>query len=198
MPAAGLEPARLLSRGILSPLCLPIPPSGLSNVYHAYLSIIYVLGQELSIGYCFYYRMKYISFTSSDIKGQNMEFIVVYASMLVIYVIVDFVWITLFMQPYFTANLGHLLRESVGTSFLITYGCVFFIFYVSGLYWFGVRAGIGSNSAITATLSGGFLGFLAYGTYGLTNFIFFKGYFILWNNWFNKNSCRKKWNKLSI
>ncbi len=60
VPAAGLEPARLLSRGILSPLCLPIPPSGLSNVYHAYLSIIYVLGQELSIGYCFYCKMKYI------------------------------------------------------------------------------------------------------------------------------------------
>ena len=75
-----------------------------------------------------------------------------------------------------TANLAHLLRESVGTNFLITYGSIFFIFYVLGLYWFGVRAGITSNSALTATLSGGFLGFLAYGTYGLTNYIFFKGY----------------------
>ena len=105
-----------------------------------------------------------------------MEFAVVYFSMLIIYVIVDFIWITTFMQPYFTANLGHLLRESVSTSFLITYGSMFFIFYVLGLYWFGVKAGIVSNSAITATLSGGFLGFLAYGTYGLTNYIFLKGY----------------------
>ena len=105
-----------------------------------------------------------------------MELIFVYVVMLVIYVVVDFVWITLFMQPYFTANLGHLLRESVGTSFLITYGSIFFIFYVFGLYWFGVRVGIVSNSAVTAALSGGFLGFLAYGTYGLTNYIFFKGY----------------------
>ena len=105
-----------------------------------------------------------------------MEFLVVYFFMLTLYVIVDFIWITLFMQPYFTSNLGHLLRESVSTSFLITYGSIFFVFYVLGLYWFGVRAGISSNSAITATLSGGFLGFLAYGTYGLTNYIFFKGY----------------------
>ena len=105
-----------------------------------------------------------------------MEFIAIYVSMLTIYVIVDFIWISLFMQPYFTANLGHLLRESVGTGFLITYGSIFFVFYVLGLYWFGVRAGIGSNSALTATLSGAFLGFLAYGTYGLTNFIFFKDY----------------------
>ena len=105
-----------------------------------------------------------------------MEFISVYIVMLVVYVVVDFIWITFFMQPYFTANLGHLLRESVGTGFLLTYGSIFFIFYVFGLYWFGVRAGIVSNSALTATLSGGFLGLLAYGTYGITNYIFFKGY----------------------
>ena len=105
-----------------------------------------------------------------------MEFITTYIAMLITYIVVDFIWITLFMQPYFTANLGHLLRESVGTSFLLTYGSIFFVFYVLGLYWFGVRAGIGSNSALTATLSGAFLGFLAYGTYGLTNFIFFKDY----------------------
>ena len=58
-----------------------------------------------------------------------MEFFAVYVSMLVIYVIVDFIWITLFMQPYFTANLGHLLRESVGLSFLITYGSIFSLFH---------------------------------------------------------------------
>jgi len=105
-----------------------------------------------------------------------MDFIAVYAVMLLTYIVIDFIWITTFMQPYFTANLGHLLRESVGTSFLLIYGSIFFVFYVLGLYWFGVRAGIASNSALTAVLSGGFLGFIAYGTYGLTNYIFFKGY----------------------
>ena len=32
VPGAGIEPARPLSRGILSPLCLPIPPPG-QNLY---------------------------------------------------------------------------------------------------------------------------------------------------------------------
>ena len=32
VPGAGLEPARSFLRGILSPLCLPIPPPGL---YHS-------------------------------------------------------------------------------------------------------------------------------------------------------------------
>ena len=29
VPGAGIEPARRLSRGILSPLCLPVSPPGL-------------------------------------------------------------------------------------------------------------------------------------------------------------------------
>ena len=35
MPGAGLEPARVLTRGILSPLRLPIPPPGLKVVFYA-------------------------------------------------------------------------------------------------------------------------------------------------------------------
>ena len=99
--------------------------------------------------------------------------------MLIAYVSIDFLWITLFMQPYFNANLGHLLRESISTGFLLFYGSIFFLFYVAGLYWFGVRAGVAVNSSMVALLSGGFLGLIAYGTYGLTNFIFFKDYPIL-------------------
>ncbi len=33
VPEAGLEPARLVSRGILNPLCLPIPPPGHAILY---------------------------------------------------------------------------------------------------------------------------------------------------------------------
>ena len=34
VPGAGLEPARVLARGILSPLRLPIPPPGLIRKHH--------------------------------------------------------------------------------------------------------------------------------------------------------------------
>ena len=33
VPEAGLEPARSFLRGILSPLCLPIPPLGHKQVF---------------------------------------------------------------------------------------------------------------------------------------------------------------------
>jgi hypothetical protein len=38
VPGAGIEPARRLKRGILSPLCLPIPPPGqyyIGRIAHA-------------------------------------------------------------------------------------------------------------------------------------------------------------------
>ena len=37
VPEAGLEPARYFYRGILSPLCLPIPPLGQVNRCHILL-----------------------------------------------------------------------------------------------------------------------------------------------------------------
>ncbi len=37
VPGAGLEPARHCWRGILSPLCLPIPPPGHWMSYYTYL-----------------------------------------------------------------------------------------------------------------------------------------------------------------
>ena len=45
VPAAGLEPARLLGRGILSPLCLPIPPPG-----HKANSVLYSFFMEAEAG----------------------------------------------------------------------------------------------------------------------------------------------------
>jgi hypothetical protein len=41
VPEAGLEPARYFYRGILSPLCLPIPPLGLVNRYHMVIIILF-------------------------------------------------------------------------------------------------------------------------------------------------------------
>ncbi len=44
VPEAGLEPARYFYRGILSPLCLPIPPLGQVYwyQYNRYYTFIYI------------------------------------------------------------------------------------------------------------------------------------------------------------
>ena len=42
VPEAGLEPARYFYRGILSPLCLPIPPLG-QDRYHVYIILLKIV-----------------------------------------------------------------------------------------------------------------------------------------------------------
>ena len=46
VPEAGLEPARYFYRGILSPLCLPIPPLG-HTIYRQNLSSASALYQQV-------------------------------------------------------------------------------------------------------------------------------------------------------
>jgi hypothetical protein len=42
VPEAGLEPARYFYRGILSPLCLPIPPLGHINWYQIFVHYTFI------------------------------------------------------------------------------------------------------------------------------------------------------------
>ena len=41
VPEAGLEPARYFYRGILSPLCLPIPPLGHEGYLLVFFELLY-------------------------------------------------------------------------------------------------------------------------------------------------------------
>ena len=50
VPGAGLEPARSFLRGILSPLCLPIPPPGHEKTLHCTLFSSFIKSLEAEVG----------------------------------------------------------------------------------------------------------------------------------------------------
>ena len=50
VPEAGLEPARYFYRGILSPLCLPIPPLGHVDLLFILKLIFYTIFMEAESG----------------------------------------------------------------------------------------------------------------------------------------------------
>ena len=62
VPTPGLEPGRPYGQGILSPLRLPIPPSGHLN-YHKSSSILYIISLLLSMLQNFF-RLFFIAFAS--------------------------------------------------------------------------------------------------------------------------------------
>ena len=66
VPTPGLEPGRPYGQGILSPLRLPIPPSGHLN-YHKSSSILYIISLLLSMLQNFF-RLFFITSKSLDLK----------------------------------------------------------------------------------------------------------------------------------
>tara|TARA_A100001011_G_C14242335_1_gene813820 strand:+ start:204 stop:578 length:375 start_codon:yes stop_codon:yes gene_type:complete len=92
--------------------------------------------------------------------------------MLIFFLAVDYVMIIKVINPIFQSNVGELFREQPK----LTAAAFFYIFYVSGIYWFGTLAGLRTGSVLTSILSGSFLGLLAYATYEVTNFSLIKGW----------------------
>ena len=92
--------------------------------------------------------------------------------MLIFFLVVDYIMIIKVISPIFQATVPELMREQPK----LAAAAVFYIFYVSGVYWFGTLAGLRTGSALTAILTGTFLGLLAYSTYEFTNYTTLKGW----------------------
>lgn len=85
-------------------------------------------------------------------------------STLVIFLAMDAVWIGLVALPNFRAMLGDALQFRVVPSLL------FYLLYMVGILFFVVRPALQAGGWTTALAYGALFGFVAYGTYDLTNY----------------------------
>lgn len=85
---------------------------------------------------------------------------------LLVFLILDAVWLGLIAQPFYQAQIGFLLAKNPNWAA----AGVFYLLYVAGLVFFvtepAVRAG---TSPARSALRGAFFGLVAYATYDLTN-----------------------------
>lgn len=88
-----------------------------------------------------------------------------YPIVLVTLALLDFVWLGNVMKDFYRANLGHLLAANP----VWLPAALFYLMFAAGLLYFAVMPGIAASSWLRAALLGAALGFLAYGTYDLTN-----------------------------
>jgi len=95
-----------------------------------------------------------------------MSYLVAYAASLVLFVAMDFVWLSTVGAAMYRATLGDLLATSVRLPPAI----VFYLAYPIGIVVFAVMPALRVESAITAFALGALFGALAYGTYDLTNY----------------------------
>ncbi|HTM76864.1 MAG TPA: DUF2177 family protein [Devosia sp.] len=91
--------------------------------------------------------------------------LVAYAATAVVFFAIDFVWLSTASASFYRPRLGALLLEQPN---LIIAG-LFYLFYVGGIVYFAVSPALTEGGWSKALIAGLLLGFVAYGTYDLTN-----------------------------
>jgi len=100
-----------------------------------------------------------------------MIFITGFVVFLIVFGLMDFVWLSVTVPKLYLPVLG----DSAATNMRAAPAIVFYLFYAIGAVYFGALPGV-SASIRTAFLSGLFFGAVAYGTYDLTNYATLKNW----------------------
>jgi uncharacterized membrane protein len=93
------------------------------------------------------------------------RYLIAYVATLVVFLVVDFVWLTSMANVLYKPVLKDILEPNMR----IAPAIVFYVLFPVGLVIFGVAAGWRTGNWTDALLFGALLGFFAYATYDLTN-----------------------------
>lgn len=92
-------------------------------------------------------------------------YITAYFATLIVFVAIDFVWLSSMANRLYRPTLGDILAPQ----FRPAPAVAFYLIYAAGLTFLAVRTGLMSGSVATASIYGAAVGFIAYATYDLTN-----------------------------
>lgn len=93
-----------------------------------------------------------------------MQFLKLYLMTLVIFFLVDIVWLGVISKKLYKEYLGHLMGPVDWPAALI-----FYAMFIAGLVFFVISPAIEKQSLFYAVSVGAFFGLITYGTYDLTN-----------------------------
>ncbi|MGV4792020.1 DUF2177 family protein [Rhizobium sp. F40D2] len=91
--------------------------------------------------------------------------IVAYLATLIVFVAIDFVWLSTMADRLYRPTLGDMLTPE----FRLAPAVAFYLLYAAGLTFLAVKPGLTSGSFAAATVYGAVVGLTAYATYDLTN-----------------------------
>lgn len=95
-----------------------------------------------------------------------LPYVGVFISALVLFAVLDLVWIGLVMRDFYRQGIGHLMGERLS----VKAGFAFYIVYTVGLMFFAISPAIITSSLLGAAILGGLYGFFTYATYDLSNY----------------------------
>ena len=102
------------------------------------------------------------------------QYLAGYVAAFVVMGALDFLWIGVLMTDFYKIRLGALMLEQprMGAAAL------FYLLYIFGVTWFGVRPGLMAGRLGVAAGSSALFGVIAYATYDLTNLATLKTWFV--------------------
>ena len=101
-----------------------------------------------------------------------MTYIVHYAVALVIFGVVDLVWLNWVARGFYHAEIGHLLAPKIN----LYAATAFYIIYIAGLMFFVIQPNMAAGGWYGALVMGTLFGFVAYATYDLSNLATLRGW----------------------
>jgi len=93
------------------------------------------------------------------------SFAIAYGAAVATFLVLDGIWLAVVAKSFYAEHLGALLRKQ----FLPAPAIAFYLVYTAGLVFLAVRPGQIDVSIGSVAFYGALVGFLAYGTYDMTN-----------------------------
>lgn len=94
-----------------------------------------------------------------------IKYLILYFGTLIIFLVIDLIWLNFIAKNIYSAQLGHLLAEKPN----LIPALIFYLLFVVGIIIFAVLPGIEAKSIAKTLMLGALFGLLTYGTYDLTN-----------------------------
>ncbi len=94
-----------------------------------------------------------------------LSIFLLYIVTLVLFLIIDFLWLGVIAKSFYSYQLGYILKSKVNWP----PAAIFYLLFIIGILFFAVFPGLDVGSWSKTALSAGLLGLLCYGTYGLSN-----------------------------
>ncbi len=93
------------------------------------------------------------------------QFVIAYIIAAVIFGILDFLWLSNMANSLYRPVIGEIMADE----FRKAPALAFYLIYLFGIIWFGVKPALANGQWTTALLNGALFGGIAYATYDLTS-----------------------------
>jgi uncharacterized membrane protein len=101
-----------------------------------------------------------------------MVFLKQYIIALVVFTVIDLVWLLVISKKLYKDKIGHLMADKVNMPAAI----IFYLLFIAALVFFVISPATSKASVLYALGAGAFFGLVAYGTYDLTNLATLRGW----------------------